>query len=48
MDQAIEEGVSALQDETLLGDKSARRRYLEKKLWRPVYAEYEYDPEGLR
>lgn len=46
MDQAIEEGVSELKDESLLRDKEARKKYLEEKLWRPVYREYEYDPEG--
>jgi malate dehydrogenase (oxaloacetate-decarboxylating) len=46
MDQAIEEGVSDLKDEALLRDKEARKKYLEEKLWRPVYSEYEYDPEG--
>lgn len=46
MDQAIEEGVSDLKDETLLRDKDVRKRYLEEKLWRPVHSEYEYDPEG--
>lgn len=47
MDQAIEEGVAGLKDETLLHDKDARKRYMEDKLWRPVYSEYEYDPTGL-
>lgn len=48
MDQAIEEGVADLEDETLLRDKDARMRYLEEKLWRPVYSEYEYDQEGQK
>jgi hypothetical protein len=48
MDQAIEEGVADLEDETLLSDKDARKRYLEEKLWRPVYSEYEFDPEGQK
>lgn len=48
MDQAIEEGVADLEDETLLRGKDARKRYLEGKLWRPVYSEYEYDPEGQK
>lgn len=46
MDQAIVEGVSDLKDEVLIRDKDARKKYLEDKLWRPVYREYEYDPEG--
>ena len=46
MDQAIGEGVSDLNDDALIQDKGARRKYLEDKLWRPVYREYEYDPKG--
>ncbi|KAJ9105993.1 hypothetical protein QFC19_003328 [Naganishia cerealis] len=48
MDQAIQDGVAVLEDKALLSNTDARRRYVESKLWRPEYREYEYDPEGCR
>lgn len=48
MDQAIKDGVADLDDKALLSDKEARKRYLESKLWKPEYREYEYDPDGCR
>jgi malic enzyme len=48
MDQAIKDGVADLDDKALLSDKEARKRYLESKLWKPEYREYEYDPNGCK
>lgn len=48
MDQAIQDGVADLKDDTLRNDKDARKKYLESKLWKPEYREYEYDPKGCK
>jgi malate dehydrogenase (oxaloacetate-decarboxylating) len=42
-DQAVDEGVA-----TVDVPKEERRAFAEKKVWKPVYVDYEYDEGGMR
>ena len=46
LDQAVDEGVARAKD--IPESRHDRREWAEKKRWIPEYAEYQYDPEGLR
>jgi hypothetical protein len=42
-DEAVEEGVARVDI-----PKEDRRAFAEKRIWKPVYVEYEYDEGGMR
>lgn len=46
LDQAVDEGVARVKDIPV--SKQDRREWAEEKRWIPEYAEYQYDPEGLK